>query len=66
VILEEAIRESQKRRDLFKQDVHVLRDNEQQYFTVLDMNLKVSLQNPLLDDKKIYYTAWNLENLFDL
>jgi len=66
VSLEEAISESQKRRDLFNQDVHVLRDNEQGYFTVLDMNLKVMLENSYLKEKKIYYTAWILKKMSDI
>ncbi len=56
----EAIETAQKRRDQFYMDVHVLRDELGEYFTVLDINLGVYMESRYQLDKKIYHTAWYL------
>lgn len=58
--LNEAIEASKRKRNAFSCDTHILRDENSEYFTVLDFNLDVTLNNPKQTDKKIYYTSWNL------
>lgn len=58
--LTEAIEIAHKKRDLFKMDVHVLKDNEGKFFSVLSINSHLFLMFDQHVDKKIYYTAWNL------
>lgn len=60
--LEAAIYDAQRRRELYHMDVHVLKtEDDDDYFTVLSINLDVFLKSPYQPDKKIYYTAWKLK-----
>lgn len=46
--------------DHYKQTVHVLREDDGRYFTVLDQNLKVFLESRFQKDKNVYFTTtWN-------
>lgn len=54
----EAIEQSKRKRDLFAQDVFVLKDNDGKYFSVLSSNLNTLLSWDGLTDKTIYYSAW--------
>jgi len=56
--LPQAVELSVKRREFFQMDVHVLCGPNDQYFTVLAINLDVYLRGNYLKDKKIYYTAF--------
>jgi hypothetical protein len=58
LILERAQEAAQKKRDTFSMNAHVLKDERGEYFTVLDINLKVMLESNYQLDKTIYYTAW--------
>lgn len=57
--LEEAIVSAKRKRNAYQIDTHVLRDNMGIYYSVLDFSLSLMLRNQ--EDKKIYYTAWNLK-----
>jgi len=57
MIFERAKEAAQKKRDTFKMDAHILKDERGEYFTVLEINLKVMLENDLQIDKNIYFTA---------
>lgn len=56
--LPEAVHLALKRRTLFQMDVHVLSGPDNEFFTVLAINLNVYLEGSYLKDKKIYYTAF--------
>lgn len=45
------------KRDHYQQTVHVLKEDDGRYFTVLDQNLKVFLESRFQKDKTIYFTT---------
>lgn len=55
--LDDAMKDADRKRDLFLMPVHVLYFEDTGYYSVIDMNLHIYIDNPLFPDKKIYYTA---------
>lgn len=55
--LDVAMKTADRKRDLFLMPVHVLYQEGNGYHSVLDINLKIYIDNPSFPDKKIYYTA---------
>lgn len=65
--LGEAITKSQKLRDLWKMDVHVLNEEDEldehfddDYFCVIDINLYIYVRHEYCKNHKVYYTAQNI------
>lgn len=54
---EEAISFSKEKSFQYNMDVHIMCNNYDEYFTVIDMNLRTYLNSDLQIDKKIYYTS---------
>jgi hypothetical protein len=57
----EATEKARKKRDTYDMDVHVLKEEDGKFFTVLKINLTVFLNSSFQLDKKIYYTAWYMK-----
>lgn len=68
--LVEAITKSHKLRDLWKMDIHILNecDEEDQefddnYICVIDINLHIYVRHEYTKNQKIYYIAQNYQSL---
>jgi hypothetical protein len=57
--IDDAVKKARWKRDQYNIDVHVLKDDMNEYYTVLDFNFKIMITSQ--KDKKVYYTAWNLK-----
>lgn len=66
----EAITKSHDLRDLWKMNIHVLNDIaedeedfDDNFFCVIDINLYIYVQHGYGKNQKVYYTAYNYQNL---
>lgn len=70
--LGEAIIKAQKHRDLWKMDVHVLNECEENtddfddnFICVIDINLYIYIRHDYCKNQKIYYIAQNYHSLIN-
>lgn len=59
MILEKAIESAKGKRDAYKLDVYVLKDDDGEYYSILNFSVELMLRAQ--KDQIKYYTAWNLK-----
>lgn len=70
--LERAIHRAQYLRNLWKMEVHVMNNNDEQeinfneeFFCVIDINLYIYVKHEHIENHKIYYTAQNFSKFLN-